>query len=131
MLRRKGAKGNDGATYVCHRYFGGTVTFIPSGRAYPINAQRAEISSSKVREIMATALPSQLYQKLEGLVVNRALLVQILGLQKYLPKHAVVKRTKVKAPSKLEDMHPEDKYRALHRGRGWDLIVNVGQKIFD
>lgn len=55
------------------------------------------ISSTRVRSILATQSPNQLFAQLSGMVLNPALLLQILGYGKHVPKNAVVERRVIKA----------------------------------
>lgn len=113
-----------GLIYTWRRKSGGTLTFMPSS----MTTLRNEFSSTAAREILACVPHEFLYENLVGLVINPALLLQILCLERYVPEDKLVSRKRVKKPLRLDEASEEDKYRAIH-GKGWDLIVNFGMRL--
>lgn len=110
--------------YVCQRKSGGTLTFMPSFA----DKNRAEISSTTAREILASFPLKGVYQRLVKLVIHPALLLQILGFSLHVPEKALVRRKIVWKPLRLDTATAEDKFREEY-GHGWDMIVNIGLPI--
>jgi len=70
-----------GATWVCHKKSGGTVTFLGSGRDTESDEKREEVSSSAIRKILGGGgNREEMLTKLEKVMLNPELLILYLGL---------------------------------------------------
>ena len=68
-----------GATWVCHKKSGGTVTFLGSGRDIEGNEKREEVSSSAIRKILSGGgNREEMSTKLEKVMMNPELLLHYL-----------------------------------------------------
>jgi hypothetical protein len=69
----------NGVTWVCQHATGGTITYLPSGRAYPDDPTRATISSLKIRQTLGRKLRREtLEELLKNTAMNSGLLLNIV-----------------------------------------------------
>jgi hypothetical protein len=76
----------NGPTWTCRSESGGLVTFLPSGRVYPVDERRETISSSAIRKLFKKCPKDRLHGELKKVAMNPDLLLEMLGMSTCIEK---------------------------------------------
>jgi hypothetical protein len=65
--------------------------FLSSGREYPIDPRRVDVSSTKIRQALEFGQQKDIYVKIKDMALNPRRLLQILGLE-YIERPLALKK---------------------------------------